>query len=87
MIDYRYFDSVSDTEVLSCAIVLTQLLQAAVAPRFEFGFGLSYTSFDYKTLSITGSVGTGTPPSGPGSALDPWYDEAYSVVVTSSPII
>lgn len=43
-----------------------------ITPRFEFGFGLSYTTFGYASLSISGSIGTGTAPSGPGSSLDPW---------------
>ncbi|KAF9535818.1 beta-glucosidase [Crepidotus variabilis] len=43
-----------------------------IAPRFEFGFGLSYTTFGYAGLSVTGSIGSGTAPSGPGSSLDPW---------------
>ncbi|KAF8640625.1 hypothetical protein AX17_000286 [Amanita inopinata Kibby_2008] len=47
--------------------------QANITPRFEFGFGLSYTTFEYTSLSITGAIGTGTAPTGPGSSLDPWY--------------
>jgi beta-glucosidase len=32
--------------------VLNYLFQNDIEPRFEFGFGLSYTTFDYSTLSI-----------------------------------
>ncbi|KAF8898513.1 glycoside hydrolase family 3 protein [Infundibulicybe gibba] len=46
--------------------------QANLTPRFEFGFGLSYTTFKYSALSISGSTSGGTAPSGPGSSLDPW---------------
>ncbi|KAF2477372.1 beta-glucosidase 1 precursor [Lindgomyces ingoldianus] len=37
--------------------------QQKITPRFEFGFGLSYTNFTYSDLSITG-----TPSSGPASS-------------------
>lgn len=52
---------------------LTHHTKANVTPRFEFGFGLSYTTFSYSDLSITGSTSGGTrQPIGPGAALDPW---------------
>ncbi|KAJ7025486.1 beta-glucosidase [Mycena alexandri] len=55
--------------------------QAAIAPRFEFGFGLSYTTFTYSGLTISGSTAGGTRQSGPGSSLDPWL---HTPVVTVS---
>ncbi|KAJ7743705.1 glycoside hydrolase family 3 protein [Mycena maculata] len=57
--------------------------QAGIAPRFEFGFGLSYTTFVYSGLTISGSTAGGTRQSGPGSALDPWlHDPVVTVSFT-----
>ncbi|KAJ6584239.1 glycosyl hydrolase family 3 C-terminal domain-containing protein [Mycena sp. CBHHK59/15] len=54
--------------------------QAGITPRFEFGFGLSYTTFVYSGLTISGSTSGGTRQTGPGSALDPWLHDAVVTV-------
>lgn len=56
--------------LLLIRFVLRDALQANIAPRFEFGFGLSYTTFAYSDLSITGSAAGGNPRSGYGASVD-----------------
>ncbi|KAI0082198.1 glycoside hydrolase family 3 protein [Panus rudis PR-1116 ss-1] len=48
---------------------------AKITPRFEFGFGLSYTTFTYSDLSVSGSASGTSPPWGFGSSLDPSLHE------------
>lgn len=55
-------------------IYKSRFSQAGITPRFEFGFGQSFTTFDYSNLKVSGSTTGGTrQPLGPGSSLDPWY--------------
>jgi beta-glucosidase len=49
-----------------------------IEPRFEFGFGLSYTNFTYSDLTVTGkpSAGPATGAKGPGGPADLWNEVA-----------
>lgn len=56
-----------------------------ITPRFEFGFGLSYTTFSYASLAITGSIGSGTTPSGPGTSVSSYlHTKVVTVTFTLS---
>ncbi|KAJ7643791.1 glycoside hydrolase family 3 protein [Roridomyces roridus] len=54
---------------------------AGITPRFEFGFGLSFTTFGYSKLEIQGTPhGGGVPPTGPGSSLSPFLHDPIVTV-------
>ncbi|KAF2751276.1 glycoside hydrolase family 3 protein [Sporormia fimetaria CBS 119925] len=48
--------------------------QQNIEPRFEFGFGLSYTNFTYADLTVSGTptAGPATGPTQPGGPADLW---------------
>lgn len=77
-IDYRWFDKASIAAATSLwrrvtVLIVSSYFQNSITPRFEFGFGLSYTTFTYSSLSVgTPSSTGGTAPTGTGSSLSSW---------------
>ena len=54
-IDYRHFDAVSTHPIFLVGMLTLcacSSLQNNIEPRFEFGFGLSYTNFTYSNLDV-----------------------------------
>jgi len=52
-----------------------------ITPRFEFGFGLSYTTFNYSSISVSGMPASTTGPTGAGSSV---ADSLHAAAVTVS---
>ncbi|KAG8864203.1 hypothetical protein FRB96_006024 [Tulasnella sp. 330] len=52
-----------------------------ITPRYEFGFGLSYTTFSYSGLIVGSPSSTGgTAPTGTGSSLSSWLHNDWVTV-------
>ncbi|KAH7408490.1 beta-glucosidase 1 precursor [Phaeosphaeria sp. MPI-PUGE-AT-0046c] len=61
--------------------------RASITPRFEFGFGLSYSNFSYSDLSVSSSAtaGAASGPVIPGGPSDLWDNVAtISASITNS---
>jgi len=65
--DSEYYTQLNFTE--STLIDYRHFLSAAITPRFEFGFGLTYTTFNYTSLAVSllpnSTALSATPPPAP----------------------
>ncbi|KAI1173245.1 glycoside hydrolase family 3 protein [Nemania sp. FL0916] len=60
--------------------------KAGITPRYEFGFGLSYTNFTYSALSVSGAPksGAATGTIVPGGRADLWDTVATATVTVTN---
>lgn len=80
--DYRYFPQ--DNFLEGVYIDYRAFDQQNIEPRFEFGFGLSYTTFEYSDLQIT-RVATGTLASAPSGDIIPGgHEDLWDTIFTIS---
>ncbi|KAF2875343.1 hypothetical protein BDV95DRAFT_626797 [Massariosphaeria phaeospora] len=72
--DYGTTIAAGDDSTWDLFIDYRRFDQKKIEPRFEFGFGLSYTNFTYSDITITGAPTSGpaTGKKGPGGAADLW---------------
>ena len=72
------FGQIQDTFTEGLYVDYRHFLQANITPRYPFGHGLSYTTFNFSnpTLSTVTTLNTTYPPSRPSRGSTPVYSEA-----------
>jgi beta-glucosidase len=58
-----------------------------IVPRFEFGFGLSYTTFNYSSLQVTKTQGLNTSEYPVGNIVQGGHADLWDVLVRVSAVI